>query len=99
VSREIIESFYRAFARRDATAMAALYADDVRFSDPAFGPLTGEHARNMWRMLAERATDLDLVFSASPNYARGARARWLSSAALVRAEARGAARYGSLEQR
>jgi ketosteroid isomerase-like protein len=63
MSKEIIESFYRAFQRRDAEAMAALYRDDVRFSDPAFGPLDGEHARNMWRMLAERATDLELEFS------------------------------------
>ena len=62
MSKEIIESFYRAFQRRDAEAMAALYRDDVRFSDPAFGPLTGEHARNMWRMLAERASDLELEF-------------------------------------
>jgi ketosteroid isomerase-like protein len=63
MSRETIESFYRAFALRDAEAMAALYTDDVRFSDPAFGPLEGEHARNMWRMLAARATDLELTVS------------------------------------
>jgi ketosteroid isomerase-like protein len=63
MSRELIESFYRAFQRRDAEAMAALYSDDVRFSDPAFGPLVGEHARNMWRMLTARATDLELTFS------------------------------------
>jgi hypothetical protein len=25
--------------------------------------LNGEHARNMWRMLAARATDLDVIFS------------------------------------
>ncbi len=62
-TKEVIESFYQAFARRDAEAMAALYADDVRFSDPAFGPLEGEHARNMWRMLAGRAADLQLTFS------------------------------------
>ena len=63
MSKEIIESFYRAFQRRDAEGMAALYREDVRFSDPAFGPLVGEHARNMWRMLAERAADLELEFS------------------------------------
>ncbi len=62
MSRELIETFYRAFQRRDAEAMAALYRDDVRFSDPAFGPLAGERARNMWRMLAARATDLECEF-------------------------------------
>ena len=63
MSREIIDRFYRAFAARDAEAMAALYTDDVRFCDPVFGPLEGERARNMWRMLAARATDLALVYS------------------------------------
>ena len=63
MSKELIERFYRAFSARDAEAMAALYTDDVRFSDPAFGPLEGEHARNMWRMLAARAADLELTFS------------------------------------
>ncbi len=63
MSKAVIEEFYRAFARRDAETMAGLYTDDVAFSDPAFGPLRGERARNMWRMLAERATDLELTFS------------------------------------
>ena len=62
MSRGIIERFYRAFAARDAEAMGALYTDDVRFCDPAFGPLVGERARNMWRMLAARATDLELSY-------------------------------------
>ncbi len=62
MSKAAIESFYRAFAKRDAEAMAAHYTDDVAFSDPAFGPLKGEHARNMWRMLCERAADLELTF-------------------------------------
>lgn len=38
--------------------MAACYAPDVRFSDPVFGELRGAQAGDMWRMLAERATDL-----------------------------------------
>jgi ketosteroid isomerase-like protein len=61
--KALIERFYQAFARRDAEEMASLYTDDVRFSDPAFGILNGEHARNMWRMLAGRAKDLELTFS------------------------------------
>lgn len=59
----LIETFYRAFQRRDAEAMAACYAPDVRFSDPAFGPLTGAEAGDMWRMLCSRAKDLDVRFS------------------------------------
>jgi ketosteroid isomerase-like protein len=61
--KSVVEQFYRAFQRKDAEEMASLYTDDVRFSDPAFGILNGEHARNMWRMLAKRATDLELTFS------------------------------------
>ncbi len=40
--------------------MAACYRDDVVFEDPAFGELRGEDARNMWRMLCGRATDLEI---------------------------------------
>jgi ketosteroid isomerase-like protein len=50
---DLIESFYRAFAALDAEAMAACYHDEVRFEDPAFGPLQGEQARSMWRMLCQ----------------------------------------------
>jgi ketosteroid isomerase-like protein len=61
--KQVIERFYQAFSRKDGEEMASLYTDDVRFSDPAFGPLEGEHARNMWRMLTGRATDLEITFS------------------------------------
>ncbi|MBK7244652.1 MAG: nuclear transport factor 2 family protein [Saprospiraceae bacterium] len=49
-----IASFYNAFAVGDAETMAALYHDQVTFSDPAFGTLQGEEVRNMWRMLLSR---------------------------------------------
>jgi ketosteroid isomerase-like protein len=63
MSQAIIEAFYGAFSRRDAEAMGALYAEDVAFSDPVFGALSGECARNLWRMLTARAKDLELTFS------------------------------------
>lgn len=62
MSVEIVTSFYEAFARRDAEAMVAMYADDVRFSDPMFSNLKGESAKNMWRMLLERGKDFELEF-------------------------------------
>jgi ketosteroid isomerase-like protein len=55
-----IEHFYAAFASRDGEAMAACYAPDARFSDPAFGELSGEEAGEMWRMLTARAADLEI---------------------------------------
>jgi ketosteroid isomerase-like protein len=62
MSAETIKRFYEAFSRRDAEAMVAEYADDVRFSDPVFPDLQGERAKNMWRMLCERGKDLSIVF-------------------------------------
>jgi ketosteroid isomerase-like protein len=43
--------------------MAACYADDVVFSDPVFPKLSGEEARDMWRMLTQRAQDFSLTFA------------------------------------
>jgi len=57
-ARAVAERFYAAFAERDAEAMAACYADDVAFSDPAFPDLRGDAARDMWRMLCARGKDL-----------------------------------------
>ena len=59
----LIHRFYQAFAARDAEGMAACYAPDVVFEDPAFGELHGDEARGMWRMLCARAKDLQLEFS------------------------------------
>jgi len=61
---ELIERFYEAFQRRDAETMGACYADDVVFSDPVFGELRGEEARDMWRMLVQRAQEFSLTFDA-----------------------------------
>lgn len=57
---EVIKRFYDAFAVRDAETMAACYADDVVFEDPAFGELRGERARDMWRMLCRAGKDLEV---------------------------------------
>ena len=60
-----IQSFYQAFADHDAEQMVSFYSDDIEFTDPAFGTLKGEKAKNMWRMLVEsqRGKKFDVVFS------------------------------------
>ncbi len=58
---ELIERFYRAFQNLDADAMAACYAPDIRFQDPAFGPLHGREVGDMWRMLLGHASDFTLA--------------------------------------
>jgi ketosteroid isomerase-like protein len=74
----LIERFYEAFQRRDAEAMAACYADDVVFSDPVFGELRGEEARDMWRMLVQRAQDFSLTFDAVTADERSGSAHWVA---------------------
>jgi ketosteroid isomerase-like protein len=72
----LIREFYAAFARRDAEAMGRCYHEDVFFSDPAFPQLNGEEARDMWRMLVSRATDLEITLDEAYGDADGGRARW-----------------------
>lgn len=50
-NKQLIEKFYQSFAAGDAEGMVSCYADDILFADPAFGPLQGNDAKNMWRML------------------------------------------------
>ena len=58
---ELVLRFYQAFNRRDAAAMGACYTRDVQFEDPAFGVLHGDEVPGMWRMLCERALDLQVT--------------------------------------
>ncbi|MBF3199877.1 nuclear transport factor 2 family protein, partial [Pseudomonas aeruginosa] len=48
---ELIERFYQAFQRLDGEAMAACYAPQATFHDPAFGELRGREVGDMWRLL------------------------------------------------
>jgi ketosteroid isomerase-like protein len=57
-NREVIRTLYDALGRQDGEAMAACYAPDARFRDPAFGNLTGSEVGDMWQMLTGRSTDL-----------------------------------------
>ncbi|MEO6521049.1 MAG: nuclear transport factor 2 family protein [Mucilaginibacter sp.] len=61
-NKQLIEKFYQSFAARDADGMVACYADDIRFEDPAFGPLKGNDAKNMWRMLLKNP-DIQITFN------------------------------------
>jgi len=61
----IIKSFYQSFENLDAEGMVAHYADNVEFSDPAFGTLKGERAKNMWRMLCQSQKGKDFKVESS----------------------------------
>jgi len=57
----LLDSFYRAFQRRDAATMAACYAPNATFQDPVFS-VKGSEVGAMWRMLCERGADLRIEF-------------------------------------
>jgi ketosteroid isomerase-like protein len=59
---ELIRTFYRAFQKRDAEAMASCYHAEVEFSDEVFPLLRGRRAGDMWRMLCARGQDLEIEF-------------------------------------
>jgi ketosteroid isomerase-like protein len=75
-NEQLIHTFYEAFARRDAEAMAACYHDDIVFSDPAFGELRGKDAGDMWRMLVARGKDLEVKSSQIKADDAGGSAHW-----------------------
>jgi ketosteroid isomerase-like protein len=72
----LIERFYAAFNRRDADAMIACYAPDVRFRDPVFGELDAAAAAAMWQMLCARGKDLAVVASSIAADASTGSAHW-----------------------
>jgi len=73
---EVAKSFYDAFARLDGGAMAACYADDVRFSDPVFRDLRGDEAKAMWRMLCSQAKDLRIDYRVVDEHPGGVTVAW-----------------------
>ena len=75
-NEKLIRDFYAAFARRDASAMAACYHRDIAFSDPVFTMLRSDQATAMWAMLCARAGDLEIILGDVAADADGGRAHW-----------------------
>lgn len=76
---QLITNFYRSFANHDIDGMLACYADDVIFTDPAFGRLEGKDAHDMWRMLLSRGgdtTEVTLVDVSTTDEDRGTAEWW-----------------------
>ena len=81
---ELIHTFYEAFGRKDAEAMAACYAPDVSFSDPVFTDLHGEEVTGMWRMLTGRSTDLEVELAEHAADGDAGTARWIATYTFAR---------------
>ena len=75
-ARAVALRFYAAFVQRDGEAMAACYAADARFSDPAFPDLRGAQIGAMWRMLTSRGKDLKVEHELLEASASHALVRW-----------------------
>ena len=73
---QIVTEFYTAFQNKDSKTMTSLYAENISFTDPAFGTLIGEDAKNMWRMLCENATDLKITFEVLEASSNMVKAHW-----------------------
>lgn len=61
-NRELLNTFYTAFSKTDAEKMVACYHEDIIFQDPAFGTLHGIKAKNMWRMLLSRNSEIKIDY-------------------------------------
>ena len=75
--RQTLENFYAAFARLDAEAMAACYADNVQFEDEVFTLKGKREVAGMWRMLctATQAKGRD-VWRLEYSVPEGDQAQW-----------------------
>ena len=75
-NHELIQKFYTAFAARNAEQMVDCYHQEIHFSDPVFTHLNGADAGDMWRMLCELGTDLEIEFSELHADQETGRAHW-----------------------
>lgn len=74
-----ISAFYTAFAAADHPKMASLYAENVIFSDPAFGTLHGPEVPAMWKMLLERSKgNLKITFKDVVENKTSGSATWIA---------------------
>ncbi len=78
-NRALIKRFYAAFGQMEGAVMAACYAPDATFEDPAFGELHGADIGSMWRMLTGRASDLKVELPSHDADESTGTANWIAS--------------------
>src|SRR5688572_20710760 len=74
----VIDRFYAAFAEHDGATMAACYAPQATFTDPAFGTLDAADAGAMWQMLTGRAPDLQIEVRSRSASGDTGEANWIA---------------------
>ena len=80
----LIRDLYEAMDRHDGEAMARLYDPEGRFSDPAFGELSGAEAGDIWRMLTGRAEDLSVELAEHSADGDAGTAHWIARYTFTR---------------
>lgn len=76
-NQETITHFYQSFADKNIDGMLSCYAENVVFTDPAFGRLEGKDAHDMWRMLLERGGEsMEVAFGSVQAEGDKASAEW-----------------------
>lgn len=76
---DVIAELYAALGRLDGDAMAACYAPDAHFRDPAFGDLHGPEVGAMWRMLTGRAQGMSVELPEHDADDVTGRAHWIAT--------------------
>lgn len=76
---ELIRNFYNSFSKGDAEGMTGCYDPAIIFTDPAFGELKGDDAKNMWRMLILRSKgEIKISFDNVKADERSGSANWVA---------------------
>jgi ketosteroid isomerase-like protein len=81
--KQIAETFYSAFSRRDAETMNSCYTEDIHFSDPIFPSLGPAETKALWRMLCTSAKDFSLTYSVRETDADFIRVDWIAGYTFV----------------
>jgi len=77
--KELIDTFYTAFAKGDWQTMTGCYHDEVEFNDPVFKGLKGKEAGAMWRMLIERSKgNINITYTNVVADEKNGRAEWVA---------------------
>lgn len=75
-TEQIIDSFFRAFAKHDYATMNKFYHTEAQFSDPVFRFLQGNEIKAMWHMLCESGKDLQISHGSIGVFDNSAKVKW-----------------------
>ena len=77
--QELLEHFYHCLKNRNVEGMISCYHDDIEFTDPAFGTLKGNEAKNMWRMLLSKGESLVIDYSNISADSETGKGHWIAT--------------------